>query len=327
MNLDNSTLTPDLGAAPLVPETTGQLNLRPEILEGFLSVRQQVEQLQSLLHQVMRRVALPRCREIGNELIRIRNFYPKGRTGPGGVSSGFYRDAEAVTGLKKRSLQGYISIAESWGRLMDYMADLPEGATPITSLRAALEAITAMKRPLSPAAQDDAIDVEATAGDDSADSSSVAMKRSNFASGARKVFDQQFMALKAVSVLTTLQRERLGKIQEMLQLLLDDIDQSEADAAVPAVVTAPAIDFSNVATTQPSTPYRRDWVEPEATSEQFKLTDLYPLTPAGLEKLEADLLEHGSGAALGRHLGNTSKNPSRFIAAHRDRIKKAVEDQ
>lgn len=342
MNLENPTLTPDAGAAPLVPETTGQLNLRPEILEGFLSVRQQVEQLQSLLHQVMRRVALPRCREIGNELIRVRNFYPKGKTGPGGVSSGFYRDAEAVTGLKKRSLQGYIAIAENWARLMDYMADLPEGATPITSLRSALEAIREMNRPLRPAASEDAIDVDAEAAEDTADAPEPVMKRTSFAASTRDKVMPALSGLFATKVLTELQRERLGKVQEMLQLLLDDIDATEAAAAVPEVISTPAerepamwspsseeTDYERreretqeqrkafmasrtpvpaVSTLPPkglqplaSTPEPAD----DEPSAKVKPSDLYPATEAGLEKLEADLMEHGSGAALARHLGVT----------------------
>lgn len=303
MNLDNPTLTPDAGAAPLVPETTGQLNLRPEILEGFLSVRQQVEQLQSLLHQVMRRVALPRCREIGNELIRVRSFYPKGKTGPGGVSSGFYRDAEAVTGLKKRSLQGYIAISENWARLMDYMADLPEGASPITSLRAALEAIRAMNRPLKPAASDDAIDVDAEAAPEGADAEP-AMKRTSFAASARDKVMPALSGLFATKVLTELQRDRLGKVQEMLQHLLDDIDATEAAAAVPEMVTAPPQPAAAPMWTPPADPEP----EPEPADEppaKIKPADLYPATPEGLEKLEADLVEHGNGSALACHLGVT----------------------
>ena len=302
MNLENPTLTPDAGAAPLVPETTGQLNLRPEILEGFLSVRQQVEQLQSLLHQVMRRVALPRCREIGNELIRVRSFYPKGKTGPGGVSSGFYRDAEAVTGLKKRSLQGYITISENWARLMDYMADLPEGASPITSLRAALEAIRAMNRPLRPAASDDAIDVDADPNLETTDHEEPAIKRTSYAASARDKVMPALSGLFATKVLTELQRERLGKVQEMLQHLLDDIDSTEASAAVPEMVTAPPQPAAVPMWTPPADPEP----DPEPADEppaKIKPADLYPATLEGLEKLEADLVEHGSGAALARHLG------------------------
>lgn len=301
MNLENPTLTPDAGSAPLVPETTGQLNLRPEILEGFLSVRQQVEQLQSLLHQVMRRVALPRCREIGNELIRVRDFYPKGKTGPGGVSSGFYRDAEAVTGLKKRSLQGYIAIAENWARLMDYMADLPEGSTPITSLRSALEAIREMNRPLRPVASEDAIDVASEATEDTAAPEQV-MKRTSFAASARDKVMPALSGLFATKVLTELQRERLGKVKEMLQHLLDDIDATEAAAAVPEVVTAPPQPAPAIPEPDPEPEPAPADDEPPA---KVKPSDLYPATQAGLEKLEADLMEHGSGAALARHLGFT----------------------
>ena len=230
MSKQTETPASDVGSAPLVPETTGSLSLRPEILEGFLSVRQQVDQLQSLMHQVMRRVALPRTKEIGAELIRLRSFYKKGKTGPGGVSSDFYRDAEATTGLKKRSLQGYISIAENWPRLMDYMADLPEGATPVTSLRGALEAIREMNRPLQPALSEGAVDVDARAVE-GGEEQAAAEQRTHYAARSRKVIADEFTALKAVSVLTDGHRERLDKIQEALRMLLDDIDRLEGEAA------------------------------------------------------------------------------------------------
>ena len=130
----------DLGGG-LVPDSVGSLNLRPEVIDGFISVRQKHEQLQALLHQILRKVALPRCREIGKELLAIKAFYPAGKKGS---ASNFYRDAKAMTGLSKPSVANYIQVAENWHRLMDYMADLPEGATPVTSLRGALDAIRKM---------------------------------------------------------------------------------------------------------------------------------------------------------------------------------------
>ncbi|WP_413745852.1 hypothetical protein [Synechococcus sp. MIT S9507] len=44
-----------------------------------------------------------------------------------------------------------------------------------------------------------------------------------------------------------------------------------------------------------------------------------------LDAMESAIAEHGSGSKLGRHLGNTSKNPSRWICDHRKRIQKAIE--
>ena len=294
-------------------DSVGSLNFRQEVIDGFVSVRQKHEQLQALMHQVMRRVALPRCREIGNDLVAVKSFYPQGKKGS---ASKFYADAKALTGLSKPSVAGYIQIAENWPRLMDYMTDLPEGATPITSLRGALEAIREMNRPLKPATSADSIDVDAQAiegGDDQAP----ATRRTNFASSARKVINQQFSGLKAVKVLTPLHRERLDKIQEMLQLLLDDIDRTEAEAAVPTTVEAkPKLDMSVVAIPEDDT---------TNPVELPSLKELFPYTQDGLKALEAAIVEHGSGRDLGRHLGNTSKNPSRWIGAHRKRIQKALE--
>ena len=161
--------------------------------------------------------------------------------------------------------------------------------------------------------------------------------------------ETQFTALKAVKVLTPLHHERLGKIQEMLQHLLDDIDRLEGESAETT-----RIDTSNVATASPrptGSELRDQFMAaahrgaqtlstlqpkgvrlsppPEAdeptTVELPKLADLYPFTQEGLEAMEAAIAEHGSGKALAVHLGNTSSNPARWISDHRRRIKKALE--
>lgn len=309
----------DLGGG-LAPDSVGTLNLRQEVLDGFLSVREKHNQLQATLHQIVREIALPRCREIGTELLAIKSFYPKGKKGS---ASNFYRDAQKVTSLSKPSVANYIQIAENWERLIDYMTDLPEGATPVTSLRGALEAIRAMNRPLKPASKD-AIDVDAEAVEGDDQQALPAGRRTNFASGARKVFDQQFSGLRAVKVLTPLHHERLAKIQEMLQHLLDDIDRMEGEAVVPTTVeTKPEV----VKPQLPPQPKEEVWPDDdEAPADQLpKLNDLYPLTEEGLKVLSNAIAEHGSGKALALHLGNTSSNPARWISDHRRRIKKALE--
>ena len=177
-----------------------------------------------------------------------------------------------------------------------------------------------MNRPLKPAASDDAIDVDAQAieGGDS----EPATRRTHFASSARKVIDQQFSGLRAVKVLTPTQRENLAKVEEMLQLLLDDIDRTEAASAVPVEVPVPVAPATTVAP-----PEEQLWPDDDEADQATlpKLSELFPLTPAGLEALEQAMAEHGSGVALGQHLGNTSKNPSRWISDHRKRIKKAIQ--
>ena len=312
----------DLGGG-LTPESVGTLNLRQEVLDGFLAVRQKHEQLQALLHQVMRQVALPRCREIGMELLAIKSFYPKGVKGS---ASNFYRDAQKVTTLSKPSVANYIQIAENWERLMDYLADLPEGASPVTSLRGALEAIRAMNRPLKPAASDDAIDVDAEAVEGDDQQALPAGKRTHFATGVRKTMETQFTALKTVKVLTPGHRDRLDKIQAALQILLDDIDRLEGEAAVPTTVeAAPVQPPAPVTTPQTMGEAMRPGDDEPTTVELPKLADLYPFTLEGLEAMNAAIAEHGSGKALAVHLGNTSSNPARWISDHRRRIKKALE--
>lgn len=340
----------DLGGG-LTPESVGTLNLRQEVLDGFLSVRQKHNELHATLHVYMREIALPKCREIGMELLAIKSFYPKGKKGS---ASNFYRDAKGVTALSKPSIANYIQIAENWERLMDYVTDLPEGADPVTSLRGALEAIRAMNRPLKPAASDDAIDVDAEAVEGADQQVLPAGKRTNYAATARKAMETQFTALKAVKVLTPLHHERLGKIQEMLQHLLDDIDRLEGESAVPTTVETTRIDTSNVAIASPRRTGEEDkaafmaaahrgartvsTLQPKGarlspppaadeptTGELPKLADLYPFTQEGLDAMEAAIAEHGSGKALAVHLGNTSSNPARWISDHRRRIKKALE--
>ena len=137
----------------------------------------------------------------------------------------------------------------------------------------------------------------------------------------------QFIALKTVKVLTPLHRDRLDKIQEALQILLDDIDRLEGEAAVPTTVeTAPVDPPAPVVPLQ--TMEEAMWPgddEPTTRGELPKLADLYPFTLEGLEAMNAAIAEHGSGKALAVHLGNTSSNPARWISDHRRRIKQALE--
>lgn len=320
MNIDNP--PPDPGEQDnghLVPESTGQLNLRPEVLEGFLSVRQQVEQLNALLVQVLRKVALPRSREIGAELARVRDFYPKGQRGPGGVKSAFYADAERVTGLKKRSVQNYIAINENWARLMDYMAELPEGATPVTSLRGALEAIREMNKPLQPSAAE-SIETTATEVLDPA----AAAIRTNYAATTREKILPALSSLKAATVLSPAHKERLLAIETELTALLEEIDAAEADAAAAEVVVeAPLAPMHTPAVAKP---IEAQWEEEpqQDTHAEAPLPDLFALFPAtaeGLADLEHNIANSGSGAELARKLGNTAKKPGSWISKHRQKLK------
>lgn len=224
----------DLGA-DLVPLAVGTLNMREEVIDGFLQVREKHNQLQALLHQVMRRVALPRCQEIGEILLRVRRYYPKGSKGPSGMPSKFFADAKAVTGLGKSSLHNYITIAQNWGRLVDYLADLPEGATPVTSLRSALEVIREMNRPLPAAGGDDrAIDTEAEvigSGDEVVDTQAAA-RRAAAAGYVREPakLGQQLRALRAVRGLPVELRDRLETFARELDSLLAAVEAALSES-------------------------------------------------------------------------------------------------
>ena len=333
----------------ITPTSSGTLNLRPEVLEGFLLVRDRHEALQALLHQMMRKVALPRAWEIGQELIRLKGFYSSGKKGPGGHASRFYSDAKAITGLSKASVANYTLLAESRHKLLDYMVELPEGATPITSMKGALEALREMNRPLRPAS--DAIDVEAqqvAGGDAAALGAGGSRKRTTYAASTREKVIPALTTLRATTMLTDRQREQLAKIEEMLHLLLDQIDRQEEEQAAAAeteaaqqVVDASPVEEAMVIstdTTPASDPAPApQWSEPEpaaaAEEQQVEveepsgpargtLTALYPLTAEGLAALEAAITDAGSGAALGRQLGGYSKQG---ISGHLKRIRAAVE--
>lgn len=290
-------------SAGIAADSIGQLNLRDEIVTGLKHVRQQHVELQGLMHQVMRRVALPRAKAIGEELIRIQGFYPKSKRGPGGGSNGFYRDCEAITDLKAASVKNYVLLAKNWHRLMDYMCELPEGASPITSFRGALDAIRAMNKGLRPGA--DAVDVEATEVAPEPGQLAGVTRRTHYAAHAKQAALPAIQSLLAVSTLSEKHRNGLVKIQEALTLLLDQIDAEEAEAA--EVVAAPStqepewieepvppvVDVDPVAVQQDP-----DDTAPKA-GDRTILKALYPT----LADLEQAIAEQGSGAAVGKQAG------------------------
>jgi hypothetical protein len=350
MKNQSETLTPATGSAPdlgggITPESVGTLNLRQEVLEGFLTVRQQHHELQALLHQVMRRVALPRCRAIGEELLRIKAFYPSGKKGPGGHGSRFYSDCKAVTGLSKPSVANYIQIAEGWHRLMDYMADLPENAAPITSLRGALEALRAMNRPELPPRDSGAVDVEAEAIAGDGDALLAAgRKRTSYASSTREKALPALDALMAAATVSDHHKAQLAKVREALALLLEKIEAEEIAAAeeAEALAAAPAqepVDLPPPAWSEvePEPLQAPAASAPEATAEEEeqeqaeeeqgassnrgRLVAMYPRTAEGLADLEAAIAEAGSGPALDRQLGFKTG----AVAKHRQRTIKHLQ--
>jgi hypothetical protein len=280
----------------------------------------------------MRKVVLPRCKTIGDELARIRDIYPKGKKGPGGKASGFFRDAEQFTGLKKNQVLNYITISTGWHRLVDFMADLPEGAAPIQSMRGALEVLRAMNRPAALLAGEGAVDVEAVA---ATDNHRPAPRQTGYAISTREKVIPALEALRVAAPARKYQ-DRLDQLIEALELLLNLIDQDElatpvdgwdeahAPDALSEIAAPPPRSYAppQAATTTPTpepvaTP---ETDEPEEEQEARSLPALYPKTQEGLEALEAAIAEHGSGAALGRTLGLKSS----AVKMHRRRIRQAL---
>ena len=295
----------DLGGG-ITPESVGTLNLRQEVLDGFLTVRHQHHELQALLHQVIRKVALPRCRDIGEELLRIKAFYPAGKKGPTGHASRFYSDCKAVTGLSKPSVANYIQIAEGWHRLMDYMADLPDGAVPITSLRGALEALRAMNRPVLPPHDAGALDVEAEQVE-----GRPSTNRTSYAISTREKALPALDALMAATTISDRHKAQLAKVREALALLLEQIEAEEIAAAEPQAEALAA---------EPEPDPEPALAEAGEDPGKASLPELFPLTAEGMAGFELALAEAGSGAALARQLGCSKQ----AISLHKNRLRAAV---
>ena len=312
------------GTEALAP-STGALNIREDVLQGFLAIREQHQQLEGILHQVMRRVVLPRCKTIGDELARIRDLYPKGKKGPGGAASGFFRDAEQFTGLKKAQVLNYITVSTGWPRLMDFMADLPEGAAPIQSMRGALEALRAMNRPERPAlpGSDGAVDVDAeTVGT----TSTTAGQRTRYVHSTREKVLPALEALKATPVGLG-HEQQLQTILQALHSLLDTMEAEEQAAAwqespEPApVAVAVAVAAPEVKQPEPEPVVAADLEpEPEPDVARSTMSSLFPATAEGWETMEAHLAQHGSGKEAAKALGVRPETFSR----HRNKLKKAV---
>jgi hypothetical protein len=320
----------------IVPSSVGTLNLRADVLQAFTAVREKHMALQVTLHQVMRRVVLPQAREIGEELARLKALYPKGKKGSG---SSFYSDCQTVTGLGRAMVANYVLIFQGWGRLMDYMTDLPEGATPVTSVRSALEALRAMNRPELPP-RSDAVDVEAEPVEGSITTS---RKRTSYASSTRERALPALDALMAAATVSDHHKAQLAKVREALTLLLEQIEAAEAKAAeaqaqadAEAEAAREPVDLPPPAWSEVEpepepepvvvpTPPTPATPEPEAEAEadegggKVQLPVLFPFTAEGLAAFELALAEAGSGSALARQLGCTKQ----AISGHKNRLRKA----
>jgi hypothetical protein len=255
----------------------------------------------------MRKVILPRCKEIGDLLVRLKSLYASGKKGPGGHASLFHEHAKTVTGLSTPSVKNYIQLAEGYHRLVDFMADLPEGATPITSLRGALEALRAMNRPIRPA-----ITVEAQEVTERALGAGAGSRRTSYASDTRKKVLPVLASLRATSTLSDRRKAELRKIEEIVAAFLDAVEKEEEEAcsAQEQEVEAPdPVEEELVAATEAAPAPEPQWSTEEAAERPASpfgkrvLAAQFPDTEAGLEALNAAIFAAGSNAELGRQLG------------------------
>ena len=298
------------------PGDTGSLNLRPEVLDGLLEVRDRHASLCSEIAGFMRRVVLPRANEIGEALARVKRFYPAGKKGSG---SNFYGDVEKLAGIKKAQVCNYMQIHEGWGRLTDYMTELPEGATPITSMRGALEAIRAMNRPMqmasadpeapaAPPAEKVLILENYTAARNAAEAAGGKVRttyRCRFTEKPRQLLES-LTALQAVTQIPEELRDRVDEVSEELNSLLEDIEEETGKRIYEVITVEPS-----------APPEPRGWAHPqdaapvaEAPEEEPEeaptgagLAERFPCTPEGLAALRVAIAEAGSGAALAKQFG------------------------
>jgi hypothetical protein len=315
---------------PLDKSTFGGLSLRQEVLDGFMSIRDQHHQLQGILHQTMRRVVLPRAREIGQALEKVKSYYEPAKKGPGGKASAFYTDCKVVAGLGKTQAAGYIRIATEWHRLIDYMADLPEGADPVLSLGAALKAIAIMNSAPRPAlpGTDGAVDVDAT----TVATTDGEGTRPAPTSYARSTREKTVQALEALLATAPGRRheERIRKVIEAVELLLQTIEEEEAAAAPaeewsevePVEEIAPPQPRSYAHPQAPTTEPAAAVEEPAPAEGQISLVALFPLsTPAeSFTAMNNLVIEHGNGAAAAASVScalSSFKN-------HKSRLKKLL---
>ena len=289
--------------------STGALNISEDVLQGFLNVREQHRDLAGVLHQIMRRTVLPRCKAIGDELARIRDLYPKGKKGPGGVASGFFRDAEQLTGLKKAQVLNYITISAGWYRLMDFMADLPEGAAPIQSMSGALEVLRAMGRPMRPAlpGSEGAVDVDAVT---VASTNTTAGERTRYVHTTREKVLPALAALKATPV-GLKHEDRLETLLQALHSLLDAMEVEEEQAATwpespepeqkpePAPIAAPEVKQPEPEPEPEPTPTPTPTPKPARRT----MASIFPVTDEGLKTMRAHIAEHGSVEQAAKALG------------------------
>ena len=298
--------------------STGALNMSEDVIQGFLFIREQHRDLEGLLHQIMRRAVLPRCKTIGDELARIRDLYPKGKKGPGGTASGFLRDAEQFTGLKKAQVLNYITISTGWYKLMDFMADLPEGAAPIQSMRSALEALRAMNRPLRPAlpGSDGAVDVDAVT---VASTNTTASERTRYAHSTREKVLPALAALKATPV-GLKHEDRLEAILQALHSLLDAMEVEEEQAATWQESPEPEPEPAPIAALEVKQPEPEP--EPEPETARRTMAFWFPPDANGCEGMRLYLAQYGSVKLAAESL---DVSPARF-RSHYAKLRKIADE-
>jgi hypothetical protein len=283
----------------------------------------------------MRRVVLPRAREIGQALLKIKNLYEPGKRGPGGKASAFYADCKAVAGLGKSQAAGYIRIATDWHRLVDYMTDLPEGAEPVLSLGAALNAIAEMNKAARPALPGtEAVDVDA---EPVAATAGTSARRTRFARSTKRTVVDALTGL-LVTPVGRRHEGRIRKVMEELKSLLQTLE-AEEEAGAPADEWTVPEEAATVGMEEATPEQPRSYDHPqaapapaavaeEATEEpapeegQVSLVALFPLSdPAESFEAMTDLVtQHGSGIAAAASVGcalSSFKN-------HKSRLKKLI---
>jgi hypothetical protein len=271
------------------------VSLRPELLQGWMQVRDNQQALEALASNSLSRSWLPRSRAIGEQLRNLKAQYGRGVKGSP-TTAAFYEDAAHLTGMSRATAARHTWAAEHWEQIVDTLAVAQE---PITSRRALMEALRskAEKLALTSDVMEEALDGPPQ------------MRQVLHATRAREA---------VVSAIEQLLASPTGrKHAESLRVWLDDgrrildaleLAEAQEARAIPGTVGATA-------------PQPESDREPDPT-ERVSLATMFPSTAEGLEALEAAIVEAGSGGAFARDLGLHRSS----VNQHRQRIRKALEE-
>lgn len=302
------------------------MGLSAEILYELEEARNKVSDLNAVLLTTFRRVALPRAIEIGQDLARIKDKFPKGKRG---AESPFYVACEEYVGLKKAQVCNYIDLYTNRHRLSDYLESRPDGAPNPNSMSEALTILRKLKRGIDPA-EEPTPKLKGTSCEGFEDENLSTPTGTSYARSSKERLFSGFSGLLACPRIAEVFGDRIREAQAVSEALLADIEKFEAGESFPEPVEETTwAELEEVvveveAMAEPlGEPSERSSEEPPESVGGASLEELYPATADGLRALEEDIREAKGKAALGKELGLQVKRPGDAVAKHLKRLQSA----